>query len=168
MRLNLLYIIIIVFSSCSSTNQENNQEKNEIGATQLKANWQQDKEKVLRIIDKHFMDNTLRKGVRYAIFLDKVSDAKRSYFINYVHQDSIYPLDDTRTFMKVSATSFTSSKDSLIFDYQVTLKNKPTQEGKDSLYYEVTDVSLRKFNNDQRYVLKKEGNYWTKEILVNQ
>jgi len=165
MKLVKKYILVFIASSvlfaCSSGEQ--NEESTEIKEKVGGINWAGAKVKdgVMRIIDKHYVDNTLRQSRLTYEFRDNVAGSLLFVSLVGIRQDSIYPMSDTRAFMRVDTR--TEKGDSLIFDYEVSAK--PAVVNNDSLVYEVESLNLRKVNQEQRYSLRKEGNFWVKEIL---
>lgn len=162
-----LLLLLFLASSCSLSETDTNREEQEqeIKAKPLEANWADAKvrDKAMRAIDKHYVDNTLKQSRLTYEFRDQVKQGALIFFsLSAIHQDSIYPLSGTRAFMRVDTRS--DRGDSFVFDYEI--KASPAKEKADSLVYEVESLNLRKVNNEQRYILKKEGNFWVKEILA--
>ncbi|MCU0391740.1 MAG: hypothetical protein MUE81_11540 [Thermoflexibacter sp.] len=162
-RLIVFAVMSLFIVACGSGNNDENS-TTEITAQKPKVDWNDAKirDKVMRIIDKHFVDNTLRQSLLLYQFQDNVKGKPVYFSLGKIEQDSIYPLSEKRTFMKVHTK--TDKGDSLVFDYEVSVI--PAKEKADSLVYTVESLNLRKFNEEQRYILKKEGNFWIKEILA--
>ncbi len=162
---NIIHLLIFstLISACSSDGEKQSQES-EITAKKERVDWNDAKvrDKVMRTIDKHFVDNSLRKGALHYYFDDLISNKRIAFVLGKIEIDSIYPLSEKRAFMKVN--TITDKGDSLVFDYEVSVT--PAMMKPDSLIYEVQSLNLRKVNQEQRYLLKKEGEFWVKEILA--
>ncbi len=157
-----LLVLVSLISSCSSGETNTEEQEVEIKAKPAEVDWDKAKNPVMRAIDKHYVDNTLRQSMLQYQFRDNVKGKVLPFTLASIRQDSIYPLSGTRAFMRVDTRS--DKGDSLIFDYEV--KAAPSPEKADSMVYNVESLNLRKVNNEQRYNLKKEGNFWVKEILA--
>lgn len=153
---------VAIISACSSGENNTEEQEIEIKAKPLEVDWSKAKDQVLYAIDKHYVDNTLRQSMLQYQFRDNVKGKVIFFSLGAIQKDSIYPLSGTRAFMRVDGR--TEKGDNLIFDYEV--KATPSPEKADSMVYNVESLSLRKVNNEQRYNLKKEGNFWIKEILA--
>lgn len=158
-----LFIFSFVLYACSSESEKQSQES-EITAKKELVDWNDAKvrDRVMRTIDKHFIDNSLRKGQLHYYFQDMITNKRLAFVLSKIETDSIYPLSEKRVFMKVKTV--TDKGDSLVFDYEVSVTQAELKP--DSLIYEVQSLNLRKVNQEQRYLLKKEGNFWAKEILA--
>lgn len=163
----LLCVSQILFFSCSSDENENKSEI--VGTETKKIDWQKPevKDKVMRVIDKHYIDNSFRKGMLSLGYLDRIANKRLQLSLQKIEQDSIYPIDGKRVFMKVILRN-TADKDSsrVEMDYEVEEKRTSSPSTTDSVYYEIVSLNLRKVGQEQRYTLKKEGNFWVKEILA--
>lgn len=160
-----MLVLVFLISACSSGENNTGEQEVEIEAKPLEANWADAKvrDKAMRAIDKHYVDNTLKQSRLTYEFRDQVKQGALVFFsLSAIQKDSIYPLSGTRAFMRVDTRS--DRGDSFVFDYEI--KASPAKEKADSLVYEVESLNLRKVNNEQRYTLKKEGNFWVKEILA--
>ena len=148
-----------VLFSCSSGDKEQSEE--EI-SKKISVNWEADKERIMRVIDRHFLENTLPKGTTEYEFRDLMKSGMPIHFnLGLIEQDSLFPMSETSAFMKVNAR--TPQGVSLIFDYEVIAKE--SRDKADSMIYQVRGLNLRKVADEQRYFLKKEGNFWVKEIV---
>ncbi|SFE82409.1 hypothetical protein [Thermoflexibacter ruber] len=158
-----LFIFSFVLYACSSDGEKQSQES-EITAKKELVDWNDAKvrDRVMRTIDKHFVDNSIKKGLLHYYFQDMITNKRLAFVLSKIETDSIYPLSEKRVFMKVRTV--TDKGDSLVFDYEVSVKQAELKP--DSLIYEVQSLNLRKVNQEQRYLLKKEGNFWAKEILA--
>jgi hypothetical protein len=157
----ILLALSFAFYACSSSETQT-EESTEIATKAIATDWNKAKVPVMRTIDRHYVDNTLRKSQLQYEFRDHVVNRNLYFTLGNIEQDSIYPRSETNAFMKVNA--ITDKGEPLVFDYEVSAT--PAKEKPDSTVYEVKSISLRKFNQEQRYLLKKEGNFWTKEILA--
>ncbi len=160
-RKGLFLIVSLAFYACSSGEQQAEQ-TTEITAKPVAIDWNKLKDPIMRAIDKHYVDNTFRKGFLKYTFTDRVANKSISFTLGKIEQDSIYMLSETAVFMKVNAR--TDNGDSLVFDYEVSAT--PAKIRPDSMVYEVKSLNLRKFNQEQRYTLKKEENFWIKELIA--
>jgi hypothetical protein len=95
-------------------------------------------------------------------FRDLMKNGMPIHFnLGLIEQDSLFPISETNAFMKVNGR--TPQGVSLIFDYEVVAKK--SRDKADSMLYEVRSLNLRKVDQEQRYFLRKEGDFWTKEII---
>jgi hypothetical protein len=159
--LNFIIALSCLFFSCSSESEKAEQ-TTEIKAVLPTTDWSTNKRNLALAISGHYTENTYQKGQMSYLFKDMVAQKTIYLTLAAIQQDSIYPISGTRAFMRVDAR--TEKGDSLIFDYEV--KATPAPEKADSMVYNVESLNLRKVNNEQRYILKKEGNFWVKEILA--
>lgn len=158
-----VFVASVMFFSCSSDDGQK-EEGAEIKEKKVSVNWADAKVKdgIMRAVDRHYLENTYKQNRMTYEFRDNVTKGIVFFSLGKIHQDSIYPLSDTRSFMRVD--TYSDKGEQFIFDYEVSAK--PAVVNNDSLVYTVESLNLRKVNQEQRYTLKKEGNFWVKEILA--
>lgn len=168
---NKLFIVCAIFSTfflvaCSSGDKQES-DNNEISNTpQAKGvDWKDSKvRKALTLtISNHYIDNSFKKGRLDFPYLDRVTNKQLYLALHQIQEDSIFPIGKERTFVKVITKS---QPDSTVVEMDYEVMNRYDKIKPDSNYFEIVSISLRKVGAQQRYTLKKDGEFWIKDILA--
>lgn len=169
---NKLLLVCAMFSTfffvaCSSGDKQESENTEISASSQSKGvDWNDSKVRkaVALTISNHYVDNSFKKGRLDFPYLDRVSNQQLFLAMQKIEEDSIFPLSKERAFVKVITKN--TQQDSALVEMHYEVINKYDKIKFDSSYYEIVSISLRKVGKQERYVLRKEGDFWTKEILA--
>ncbi|WP_338793373.1 hypothetical protein [Bernardetia sp. MNP-M8] len=155
----LFVIVVITFYSCTSSteNKDSESEQNEEIET-LAANWN-DTTTMGKVINRYYEDSLLKDGKIAMEIEDPLMNSRLPYRYPQI-QKVLRP-----RFKKVSPTVgympvlMTTSKDSVIVDFQITWKKGE---------FVVTDKFLQKVGNEPRYEWIENDGYWVRRDVIDE
>ena len=154
----LFLIVVITFYSCtgSTENKDYESEQNEDIETLAAANWN-DTTTMGKVINRYYEDSLVKDGEIAMEIEDPLMNSRMPYLYPQI-QKVLRP-----RFKKVSPTVgympvlMTTSKDSVIVDFQITWKKGE---------FVVTDKFLQKVANEPRYEWIENDGYWVRRDVI--